>query len=289
MEASWCLIFIHTGILLHFKDFKFKALIKLTHKLTIGEVQLKSNLIFGFFLITLVGCHQESKKHSSSNLQQNSNEITKTMAELSRPKNTTEIDENFKLNQTYQGDNLLLIYPHARNFGWWKLKGEDAKVLYESLEIEPIKSEGGTVYLPSSIKNASSVSCYKQSFRSDPKTIFYSCSFFINYRSGNVVKAAHTINEIGRSAPSETELKDYQGNHLVINTQDESATVSVSGNDAKALYYSMDLFEGGKQEGFGLYHRKANMIDCRIGMNSDVNACYIRINAKTGELEFPIE
>lgn len=239
-------------------------------------------------LVIAVSCNEKDSKKSSSQDQINSQDKTKVET-LPAETSSSKVPDNFTLSQSYQGTDLLLVYPHAGNWGWWRLKGDDAKKLYETLRVKETDTPGGIVYAPGRSKDGSHVTCYRQSLKEEPANILYSCSLYIEYKNAKV-------NEITRSKKVKVDKKiadiseDFKGTNLRLDSKDQVATLMIDGDDAKALYLTLDdRLLTGINEGSENFERKVDNFDCRKGLNVTKFKCLVRLDLKKGSLALPKE
>jgi len=97
-------------------------------------------------------------------------------------------EENAKeLEESYLGNNLVLIAKHPASFGVVSFKGDDAKALFDTLAMDATPTETSTEIYQVDKKEGKNVSCYRETHHVGGKLKRdYSCNFYIDYKFGSI-------------------------------------------------------------------------------------------------------
>lgn len=191
--------------------------------------------------------------------------------------------ERFNLYETYQGRDLVLVYPHDNSWGWWKLAGRDAEKLYQTLRILPTNGNSSDVFLSQETKNGQDLTCHRQVLRGSGRVEFI-CSVIINYFEGSVSEQSYTVKTDSQASRS---VDDYIGRNLRLDKVTKLAHLKITDMDARALYDTLNLQVNALRVGEIEYDRKSSMVDCRKELLSETYACGVSFNALTGASELP--
>ncbi len=190
-------------------------------------------------------------------------------------------DGDFRLRTTYRGSNVTLTYPSAKAEGKIIIRDEDSARLFKRLAIEVEKRGEGKS--KESFKVSKHIECSSSE-----------CVMNINYKDGEVV--ANAEEKIGKHKrkifPSP---RTYTGTNLKIVGSKKDAFITVSGKDAEALFYSMQVGESSSSEGDKIIGTKAGSgeapITCKNEKGSekkdDQITCSVKLHAATGVVEIP--
>lgn len=190
-------------------------------------------------------------------------------------------DEEFRLRTTYSGANVTLKYPSLKSEGKIIIRDKDASRLFKRLAIKEEKRGEGKSKI--SFKVAKHVECSESE-----------CVMNINYKDGEVV--ANSEDKIGKKKgkflPS---LLTYNGENLKIVGTKKDAYITVTGKDAEALFYSMQVGESSSSEGEKIIGIKAGAgeapITCKnekgVERKDDMITCSVKLHAANGIVEIP--
>jgi hypothetical protein len=190
-------------------------------------------------------------------------------------------DGDFRLRTTYTGPNVTLKYPSAKAEGKIIIRDKDAARLYKRLAIKEEKRGEGKAKV--SFKVAKNIECSEEE-----------CVMKINYKDGEVL--ANAEDKIGphkgKFLPS---LLTYNGENLKIIGRKKDAFITVTGKDAEALFYSMQVGESSSSEGEKIVGIKAGAgeapITCKnekgAQRKDDVITCSVKLHAANGVVEIP--
>lgn len=145
-----------------------------------------------------------------------------------------QTDDDFNLNRTYNGANVVLNYNSSTHLGMIRIKGADAEKLNKHMALGMIKIDAQVVKNELEAKVGKHVMC-----RAD------ACWVYIDYKNGDVRENV----KISETAKAKRIIKSYKGENLEISFLGRKATLIVEGMDAKALYSVMaipELEAGGK-------------------------------------------
>jgi hypothetical protein len=175
---------------------------------------------------------------------QDANEDKSSLTATEEQPTPAVADENtaapFSLEKNYLGNNLLLLYPNHENWGSVKIEGQDAKKLFETLQLKVSKTGGNLVWNPSRVKRGSHISCYEESMISSPEKLEYRCSFYIEYRAGSVIENNVQV-KMDKTVPELTQT--YSGDSLMLIAHHPAkwGFLKLKGMDAKALFFTMSV------------------------------------------------
>lgn len=247
---------------------------------------MKSLIALTILSTMIIGC---SGKNSGTKVEapaSNPNKDTVTQPSVSGGNSKVTVADDFKLQETYAGQNLMMIYPHRGNWGWVKVNDEDAKVLYDHMKVKPLYRSGSL--MSSNTKTGTHVSCFEKAQHSQPNEKEYACSIYINYRLGTV-KYVRSKRGVDKDKDVPDLIVDYKGKNVEMDAVKKTAKISFKDDDAKALFLTMDVIMTGIHSGDKYFDRKASLIDCRRDSELDLYSCEINFQYETGMLDFPTE
>lgn len=185
------------------------------------------------------------------------------------------------ISTSYSGSNVTLKFPSAKAEGKIIIRDQDAARLFKRLAIKEEKRGEGKSKI--SFKVAKHVECSSEE-----------CVLNINYRDGGVV--ANSEEKIGKHKgkflPS---LLTYNGDNLRIVGTKKDAYITLSGNDAKALYKAMSMGATSSYEGEKILDTKVGVGDAPItcvkekaaSEADDSFSCSVKLHAANGIVEIP--
>jgi hypothetical protein len=160
-----------------------------------------------------------------------------------------QTDDDFTLNQTYNGTNVVLNYNSSRSLGMIRIKGKDAEKLNKYMALSTIKLESQNIKSELEAKVGQHVMCR-------PDT----CWVYIDYKNGDVVENK----KLSEAAKAPRIIFPYKGQNLELHMIGRKGRIFFDGMDAKALYSVMELREdstGGK--GSASTIKAGEGIECR--------------------------
>ncbi len=228
------------------------------------------------FIVTSTESATTNKVHAE-NSKGDENGILKNGSSGSSQIYTKDYQE---LTQTFVGKSLVMIYPHSRNWGYISIVDQDAKEIYENLNIEEYTDEASEniVWNPSSSKEGKHISCFKQSQKDTPEEFDYACNVYFDYSTGEVnyqnlysvfVKSSEELKGISHS---------YQSESLSLTAKDSRfvGKFTLNNDDSKKLYYTMD---------FDSYHNKKISPHFTCSVKNDFYSCHFRFNFLSGVID----
>lgn len=210
------------------------------------------SIIISFFVLLAVsnGCGKKDDNQHIQNAEKDEKKSTQSETEnrvvptetqgTPQPQVNIRDSEQFILNQNYFGEVLTLIYPHPRNWGRISIKGDDAKALYDTLQIKSVNSGGNSVWLPANHKEGYNIICFEQARRESPNKPEYACSIYIDYRNGSV---SENVTKIIFDEDVPENKSSYLGKCLTMIAPNavKWGYISINGIDAKALYSTLNV------------------------------------------------
>jgi hypothetical protein len=210
---------------------------------------------------------------------------TDDSGELKNPADTLP----FVMSESYLGEEVTLIYPHARDWGYITLRDADAQALYDALNVKVVKNEkvkdaeASLVWLPGMSRTGYQVKCYKQAKIAAPEAFQYACTFYINYRTGAIDSQTEEMPPLSTSAVKLLK-KSYLTEKLALTANNPLAyaTASLHGDDARALYTSLNAEGVASAEGTRKMGKDYDCIE-----NAGSYACTIRFSYRSGAVQAP--
>ncbi|HUP57711.1 MAG TPA: hypothetical protein VM598_09685 [Bdellovibrionota bacterium] len=135
-----------------------------------------------------VACIQHSRRATPGKLEHEcafAIEFRRGSLQTERPARTDE--RVAQLQGSYIGVNLVMVTPHPVNFTVVRIRGEDARALFFTLNAFPRQTGGNVVYRPSRQKRGEDLECFETSKYAAPDELEYACHFYINYRTGEKI------------------------------------------------------------------------------------------------------
>lgn len=187
-----------------------------------------------------------------------------------------QTDEEFDLNRTYNGVNVVLNYNSSTHLGMIRIKGDDAKKLENHMALDKIKIDAQVVKNELEAKVGKHVMCRSEA-----------CWVYIDYKNGDVRENVR----VSQPAKADRIIKAYKGENLEITLLGRKATMIVTGMDAKALYSVMavpELEAGGK--GSVSSRKSGNGVVCTRGAaqkadEKDNYKCKVEFSPRTGSMK----
>lgn len=222
---------------------------------------------FTLLLLTLTACSGNDK--STWPLPPQEEVATQDNGRNNRPTSNTNstVGDDFVLRETYNGLSLVLNFPHDTNLGEWRIQQDEAEGIYHSLLAEPIIGNEFPGWLPMETKYGRHITCFKQARSESPDLKIYSCTISFDYVSGLVYE--------------NTSLRNAEA------VDESTITVNIQGNDAKALYLTLDVSSTSIEIEGNVYNEKKNMLECLSSTTVSNYACSIHLKTSTGEIVLP--
>ncbi len=238
---------------------------------------MKNVIALSLCLVGMLACSRSGKNSSPAASDPYSHRTANAHVPL--------LNDTFLLKKTYSGENLILVYPHARNFGYLKLLGADAKALFHSLQVITTKGDGNRMWLPSRIRQGNNVTCFEQRQKATPEVLGYECSIYLDYKMGLLSLHTDKIKK-DESVPYLKETYKSQNLWLVAGHSRSFSSLTIHGEDARALYHSLKIVPEGSATHW--FKKKSRHLSCSKDNQKqslrEAYSCRIYFNYRTGAL-----
>ncbi len=187
-----------------------------------------------------------------------------------------QTDEDFNLNRTYNGANVILNYNSSSHLGMIRVKGMDAEKLNKYMALNPIKIDAQVVKNELEAKVGKHVMC-----RPD------ACWIYIDYKNGDV-KENTRLSEIAKASRI---IRTYKGENVELQMFGRKGRIFFEGMDAKALFSVMSVPEleaggkgsvGSKKAGNGV---ECTKVTAQKADEKDAYKCEVKFNHRTGAMK----
>lgn len=231
-------------------------------------------------LIFVVSCSKpsgSSKKNSSIPDRATDPSSIVDIADPLTPGDTQQQDDDeFQLERTYNGVNVVLNYNSSRNLGLIRIKGKDSEKLNKHMALSTIKLESPNVKSEIEAKVGKHVMC-----RPDI------CWVYIDYKNGLVTENERT-SEAGKAPRI---ILPYKGPNLELHMIGRKGKISITGMDAKALYSVMAMAEVETGAKGSVTSRKSGEgIECQRSVSEKADEktiykCEVKFNHRSGAMK----
>jgi hypothetical protein len=187
-----------------------------------------------------------------------------------------QTDEDFNLNRTYNGANVVLNYNSSAHLGMIRVKGKDAEKLNKYMALNIIKVDAQVVKTELEAKVGKHIMC-----RPD------ACWIYIDYKNGDVRENG----KLSEAAKAPRIFRTYKGENVELHMLGRRGRIFFEGMDAKALYSVMavpELDAGGK--GSISIKKSGSGVDCvkvpaQEADEKDAYKCEVKFNHRTGAMK----
>lgn len=193
------------------------------------------------------------------------------------PDQQQQTDEDFNLNRTYNGANVVLNYSSSSHLGMIRVKGKDAEKLNKYMALNPIKIDAQVVKNELEAKVGKHVMC-----RPD------ACWIYIDYKNGDVKENTR----VSETAKASRIILTYKGDNVELNMLGRKGRIFFEGMDAKALYSVMAVpeLEAGGKGSISSSKKSGNGVDCtkvsaQKADEKDSYKCEVKFNHRTGAMK----
>lgn len=244
---------------------------------------MKSTICLIVLSLIMVACEGNSVSKLPLPPQTSNPQLVPSTRPTTEPNQPQLITADFELKTTYFSPLLKLEFPHSENRGQWHVRGDDARQLFEGLQVVPGTLYADSLWAQGQYKSGAHVSCFKQAYLTDPENWIYSCYLNFNYRSGTVVQLLDPAQVVRET--DDQDVADYEGINIVISSSTQTATFKLSGNDAMALFATLSLGAQEQTVDGDLVIAKAADFTCTRMQSTEEARCSVELQLDNGQLK----